>query len=139
MTILDRHNSYDDLISSWAIWGGHISNPTWQPRGRHCDDFDMVITEVSPIHLEDLHGPSPVILTIFSGPLPFSKELLSDFYLFFWAFAFLEPISFMGLGLFTAYFTYFIHFFFFFLNYFWYYIVGLGLFRAHIASGPVKF
>jgi hypothetical protein len=30
-------------------------------------------------------------------------------------------------------------FFFFFSNYFWYYNVGLGLFRAHIGSGLVKF
>jgi hypothetical protein len=34
MTILDHHNAYDDSVSSWAIWGGHISNPTLHTRGR---------------------------------------------------------------------------------------------------------
>jgi hypothetical protein len=34
MTILDCHNAYDDSVSSSAIWGGHISNPTWHTRGR---------------------------------------------------------------------------------------------------------
>jgi hypothetical protein len=34
MTILDHHNGYDDIISSWANWGGHISNPIWHTHGR---------------------------------------------------------------------------------------------------------
>jgi hypothetical protein len=34
MMILDRYNAYDDSLSSWAIWGGHISNPTGHTHGR---------------------------------------------------------------------------------------------------------
>jgi hypothetical protein len=140
MMILDRHNGYEDLVSSWAIWGRHISNPTCQPRGRHCDNFDMVITKISPVHLEDLHGPSPVIQTNFSGPLPFLIELLSDFYLFLLGFCLYKAHFIYGPWPFYCLFHLFHPLFFsFFSNYFWYYLVGLGLFRAHIASGPVKF
>jgi hypothetical protein len=72
----------------------------WQSCGKHCDDFELVITEISPIHLDDLHGPSPLILS-------FSLGLFLLGLFLFWAMAILQPFSNLGVGHFTAFSAFF--------------------------------
>jgi hypothetical protein len=100
MTILDRHNGYDDIISSWAVWGGHISNPMWQPRGRHCDDFELVVNENQP-------GPSQ--LSIWAKPNRWAYFIIifSLFWSAKWAKPNIWPFSFPSVGLFTTFVFYF--------------------------------
>ena len=60
MTILDRHNLYDDPISSRAVCASHVrsyvAKPTWQ-------NYDEIISswlKISPVHFGGLYGPSSI-------------------------------------------------------------------------------
>ena len=55
MTILDRHNVYDDPISAWGIQPGHVTSyvadPMWQ--------------RFNPVHFTHLNRPSPTFMLMF--------------------------------------------------------------------------
>jgi hypothetical protein len=98
-----HHNGFDYSVSSWAVWGGHISNPTWQPRDRHCDDFELVINR---------NQPGPFQWSIWAKPnnLAYFMIVFSQFWSAKWAKANIWPFCFPGLGLFTTFLFIFVQF-----------------------------
>jgi hypothetical protein len=69
--------------------------------------FSFFIIEISPVHLDDLHGPSPLILEFFLGLSHFQSNYFLNFYLFVLGFCLFTAHFILGLWPFYSSFNFF--------------------------------
>jgi hypothetical protein len=58
MMILDRHKGYDDIVSSLALWPGHVGLPTWQGLWQN----EIVMVRIKPDLLRSFPWAEPINL-----------------------------------------------------------------------------